>query len=265
MFQKGINNESLTCVTAFYNINREMIDGRSVIDYKKWLTNTVSSLKCPIILFLDKTLEWKSDILNSAVGNIHIIETSIEEIPMYKYKDKMESILSSEEFKSKQKHPNDITNKLPEYCMIQYSKFGFIEKAIELDLFKTSHFAWIDAGLSRFYDYSKIYTFNTNSLMMNSFYIQCDIDHPLLENITYDSYIGTNVCIFKGTMFAADKDTFNTVHSEVMRIFIKEMLEKNRIDNEQIAFALVYKNIPECFTCVKPHSQISPLFDIYFS
>ena len=37
MFQKDINNETLTCVTAFYNINREMIDGRSVIDYKKWL------------------------------------------------------------------------------------------------------------------------------------------------------------------------------------------------------------------------------------
>ena len=91
------------------------------------------------------------------------------------------------------------------------------------------------------------------------------MDHSLLENITYDSYIGTNICIFKGTIFAADKDTFNTVHSEVMRIFIKEMLEKNRIDNEQIAFALAYKNIPECFTCVKADSQISPLFNIYFS
>jgi hypothetical protein len=66
-------------------------------------------------------------------------------------------------------------------------------------------------------------------------------------------------------MFTADKDSFNTVHNEVMRIFIKEMLEKNRIDNEQIAFALAYKNIPRCFTCVKPHSQISPLFNIYFS
>jgi len=45
------NFDTLTCVSAFYNIGRDAIDGRSLENYKEWLINTVSSIHCPFVFF----------------------------------------------------------------------------------------------------------------------------------------------------------------------------------------------------------------------
>jgi len=217
-------------------------------------------------IFLDKTLGWKSDILKSAICPIYIIETSIEEISMYKYKKDITNILQNPEFKRKQKYPNDITNKFPEYCMIQYSKFGFVEKAIELNPFATNLFAWVDAGISRFYDYSKLYQFNPTISISNSFYIEGDRYHYLLNTLSCDTYIGTNECIVKGTMMVFDEKSFKNIYSDVMNIFINEMIKKNRIDNEQIALGLVYKNNSNKFTCIQTgNKHIHNIFEYFFN
>jgi hypothetical protein len=40
---------------------------------------------------------------------------------------------------------------MPEYNLIQYSKFGWLEEAIQENPFDTSSFFWIDMGISRFF------------------------------------------------------------------------------------------------------------------
>ena len=252
--------DTLTCVTAFYNIGREQVDGRSLQDYKQWLLQTVRSVEAPFVIFLDNTLGWKEDLLKATKGDrLHIVETPLAEVPLYPYKERIRAVLEHQKFK---KHPQDITNQLPEYCMIQYSKFGWLEQAILKNPFKTNQFAWMDAGLSRFFNPSQVY--EVHPISVKSFTLQADMKHPLLPTLTCDSYIGTNECIFKGTLWITDPYSFKRVQTEVMRILFEEMLQKNRLDNEQIALALAYKSIPDAFTCINPTEQIQPFFTTAF-
>ena len=111
-----------TCVTAIYDIGRENIDGRKISDYKEWLLTTLQTIKDPFVVYLDSSLGWKKDIIahRSNVGPVNIIETKLSDIPMWKYKDDILRILNLPEFKRIQKYPKDITNLLPEYCLVQY-------------------------------------------------------------------------------------------------------------------------------------------------
>ena len=71
-----------------------------------------------------------------------------------------------------QYYNKDIANILPEYCVIQYRKFGWLENAVTKNIFGSPMFAWIDAGFSRFYDASTVYSFKPS--VENKFFIQAD-------------------------------------------------------------------------------------------
>lgn len=252
----------ITMVTAIYDIGRAAVDGRGMLEYKEWLLKTLKAVKDPFCLYMDRRLGWKTHILEARqeIGPIKIIETDISEISMWKYKDKINSILNNPQFKAQQKHPRDITNLLDGYCMIQYSKFGFLEDTIQQNPFNSEYFSWIDAGLSRFIDISRIHRFNPSSCCGDFFYIQGNQPLTNLSIITYDNYIGTNTCILRGGLWVMQRGSFKYVRDEVMRIFETEMLEKNRIDNEQIAIGLSYKNIPDIFNIkITRHCRWGPV------
>lgn len=254
----------MTCVTAFYNIGRSGIDGRTLIDYKQWLLSTITSVHSPLILFLDITLGWKDDILRVRNEDIYIIETPLSDIVMWKHRECITQILNDPTFKAIQKHPNDITNRLPEYCMIQYSKFGFLEWAIKNNPFKSTYFCWLDAGISRFFDPRKSYALKTDALAP-TFYIQSNkTAQKRLSMITPDTYIGTNECILKGTIWVMDTASFGIVRDEVMHILNEEMLSKGRIDNEQIALALAYHKVSPIFNIINGHAQIDGILQACF-
>jgi hypothetical protein len=235
-----------TCVSAIYDIGREKIDGRSIGDYKKYLFNTLSTIKVPFVLYMDSRLDWEEDIykLRSSIGPIQIIKRNLSEIPMWKYRDSVKNIMNSEKFKSSLKYPNDITNLLPEYVLIQYSKFSWLEDTFKTNPFSSVNCIWIDAGLSRFY---KSNTYTITSKPINKFLIQVDNTISRLPSLSYDNYIGTNERIFHGGLWNTDKESLIQVKSEVMRIWEDEMLGKGRYDNEQITLALAYKNISSSF------------------
>lgn len=242
---------SVTFVTALYDIGRGNIDGRDIYTYKNWLIKTLQTIIDPFILFLDSSFGWKEELLEIRrdIGPIKIIETPLEEIPMWKYKDRIQNILENPDFKRIQKHPNDITNKTPFYCMIQYSKFGFVESAIQENPFCTEYFSWIDAGFSRFYDTTKLYKFHTPS-GIHSFHIDVDPYRlPQIRNI-HEFYIGSNECILHGGIWFFDVLSFISVKEKIFLLWEEEMLQKSRIDNEQITLAQVYNTMPSLFTLI---------------
>jgi hypothetical protein len=255
----------MTCVTAFYNIGRNGVDGRSLTDYKQWLLSTLTSVTSPMILFLDITLGWKDEILSARTEGLHIIETPLSDIIMWKHRERITQILNDPAFKAAQKYPTDITNRLPEYCMIQYSKFGFLEWAIKNNPFKSEYFCWMDAGISRFFEPNKAYTLKTDSLAP-TFYIQSDIPaRRRLNIITPDTYIGTNECILKGGIWVMGAASFDVVRNEVMHILNEEMLSKGRIDNEQIALALAYRKVSQVFNITLGRAQIDGILQACFT
>jgi hypothetical protein len=240
----------ITCVTAFYAIGREGVDGRSVSDYKQWLLKTLSTIRDPFIVYLDSSLGWKDELIaaRSNVGPVDICETAIVDIPMWTHRDTIAAILSDPAFKSKQRHPRDITNVLPEYCVVQYSKFGWLDDAIRRNPFETSHFAWLDAGSSRFYEPTRVYS--SRPVSDDMFFVEVNSRRSWLGTLVPDEYIGTCECVLHGTMLVMTPRAFKVVRDEVMCIFMDEMLAKGRVDNEQIALALAYPAVKDCVTLV---------------
>ena len=254
-----VKNTKMTCVMAMYNIGREKVDGRSIEDYKLWLERSLTIIKDPIVLFLDPNLGWKKDLLKirSAHGLIQILEVPVEETMMWKYKNQIVSILNNDTFKITQQHPNDITNKLPEYCIIQYNKFDFLNSVINSNPFSSENFCWMDVGLSRFLD--KPIQFK--DVKINTFVVQTSYTHiPYIDN-----YIGSNMCIFKGTLFLTSKEVFNKVYALIKYIWDNEMMEKNRLDNEQIALAMAFWKEPTFFTPVVGNKQVDAIISTYFN
>jgi len=251
-----------TCVTAVYDIGRAGVDGRTMTDYKKWLLNTLAWIDTPFVLFLDKSLDWSSEILATRAGRpIDIIQTPINEIPMWKYMSSISDIISNP--KMKMAHPDDITNLIPEYVLIQYSKFGWVEHVANYNPFNSSQFVWIDAGFSRFIECG-YYRFRKN-MDIGVFNIQADANRiDEISTLTYNTYIGTNRRIIGGGIFVTDIDSLLAVKKEMMRIWEKEMIEKGRHDNEQIALALACKNIPEVFNLVSEEESSNAIVNKFF-
>jgi hypothetical protein len=193
------------------------------------------------VLYLDKSLNLKKKILEarSPVGPIQIYETSLTDVPMWSYRDQIKTI---QDTPRTVKYPKDISNILPEYCVIQYSKFGWLETTVTKNVFGSPMFAWIDAGLSRFYDTQKVYSFGKP--VVDKFFIQADSTKRLIPDLTPDNYIGTSERILAGGMWVTSPGALKEVNTEVMRIWKDEMMAKNRLDNEQIALALVSQSLP---------------------
>jgi len=240
-----------TCVSALYDIGRAAIDGRSINEYTKWTELTLKSIKDPFVFFLDKSLGMKDTLIKirSPIGPIQIIETSLDEIPMAKYYDQVKLIIDNP---PPLKYPKDITNLLPHYVLIQYSKFGWLEQTIAANPFKTPQFSWIDAGFSRFYDTGKYYT--SIQAETGQFYCKVNDKEIIIASLNPETYITTNECILQGGLWMMSPSSFLTVKDEVMRIWEVEMLSKKRLDNEQIALALtcktnrfVFQLVPDMF------------------
>ena len=254
-----------TCVSGMYDIGREKIDGRSIGQYKEWITKTIQTLQDPIVLYLDKSLRWKEYLLlnRGAIGPIQIIETALEDIPMWNYRSKVSDILNDESFKRIQKYKNDITNLMPEYCLIQYSKFGWLEDASQRNIFNSKQYVWIDAGFSKFYNTDSIYRCILDS--KNKFVIQADNSIRNIPMLTCDNYIGTNECILHGWLWILSKEIISVVKYNILKLWDEEMLAKGRIDNEQIALGLLYKNNSELFTLIMSNGEIPSIFVKGFS
>ena len=62
-----------------------------------------------------------------------IIVQSVDDIPYYHLKDEIQEILDSGDYKSKMADPGRIECKHAMYSIIQYSKFPWVKKAIELN------------------------------------------------------------------------------------------------------------------------------------
>ena len=149
-------------------------------------------------------------------------------------------------------HPNRVECVLPEYNIIQYSKFHYLKMAIEENPFGSSSFFWMDAGISRFFldvDIHQPYPSKSvqNFLLANpdKFIIQKRRD---LETYPInDSFVWNSANLLSGGMFGGGKDIVLKMGEKVEHVFVTKMLDKNNVNNEQLALAMVWKQFPDMF------------------
>lgn len=242
----------VTIVTAFFDIHRDTKgDGRTLDEYMSWIQKTLQ-LNCNLYVVTES--KFVPFMKANRTYPMYIHEDTLENASYYKYLPRMKEILESDAYKERIAYPNRVECVLPEYNVIQYSKFGWLEEAIQVNPFQSDHFFWMDAGISRFFgdvDVSLPYPCIVPS---NRFIIQKRYD---LDTCCMDIWKADNV--LKGTMFGGHKDSVLAVSTKVEEMF-QSMLSQDNVNNEQIALAMVYHANKELFFIVDDSSVHLPLF-----
>uniref|UniRef100_A0A6C0I3H4 Uncharacterized protein n=1 Tax=viral metagenome TaxID=1070528 RepID=A0A6C0I3H4_9ZZZZ len=249
------NDNPVTMVTAFFDINREEKgDGRSIDEYKEWLKKTLQ-LNCNLFIVTEE--KFRTFFLENRppqyAKQTHIKVIEFADLHYYRYYDDMKAILERPEYKSRIAHPNRVECRLPEYNIIQYSKFHCLKMAMERDVFQSTYFLWMDAGCSRFFldvDLSLPYpSMSGRSALKDTagkFMIQKRQDLETFP-IVDDQFIWLADNLLYGTLFGGNKKVIHKMAGLVERTFQRKMLANNNVNNEQLALALVWKENPELF------------------
>jgi hypothetical protein len=243
-----------TIVTGLFDISREGMDGRNWQSYLDWFSDTLK-LNASFVVFVEPKLEhFVKEKRNER--STKIIVQELKDLEFYKYKDKMDSIISSSEYRSKIKDNSRIECNHSLYSIIQYSKFAWMKQAAQKNYFKDNYFIWMDAGLSRFFgplDLTKRYpSVNAeNNLISDKEKILIQTFMSFYPDLFYagelsEGYLLDNRSYVMGGMFGGDKKAIYKIKKEIIDLF-EMMLDNNIVNNEQIALGYLYKKYPQLF------------------
>jgi hypothetical protein len=105
----------------------------------------------------------------------------------------------------------------------------------------------MDAGcwyLSRSADRRK---YKWRGVPVNRFTIKVDGQPSRLAGLTPDNYIGTNTRILCGETFACPRALLGPIQTAITGLWETEMMDKSRLDTEQVALGLVHNQNPALF------------------
>ena len=218
--------------TALFNLNRDQIDGRSIDMYVAWLSKTCEIFP-HLVVFHDGCL----DGLNFTSATL--IKIKLEELRTFELQDKVRKVLS--DFKSGA--PQDITFLLPDYSLVQLSKFELAQKV--LSFVETDSVLWIDAGISRFLSASSVsHELQTSSgYLLDNEYDYCfEIDTR--KNFDFAKMrlrkpeVGSCKRVVSGTSFWISKAGINPLYEATLNC-ASSWLEDGVWDNEQLILRYV--------------------------
>lgn len=264
-----------TVVTALYDIGREKIDGRGMNQYYDWFKKTLL-LQCPMVIYCESShIDF---IQKNRPSNLQtkIVVQELVDIPYYHLKNKMDEVLLNEDYQKKVSDPNRIECKTSLYSIIQYSKFPWVLSAARENYFNSDYFFWLDAGASRFIpdlDISSLRFPGENFMnqvkmypgkILYQMYLFPYTDLSLKsEDITHD-YLYDNRSYVWGGMFGVDASSIEKLASLIDIVLKQEMLEKNLLNNEQIAIGFLLKDHKDKFLILKNDSRIHRNFELIY-
>lgn len=259
-----------TLVTCLFDIGREAKgDGRGIDQYLKWFSDTLK-INCPMYIITEEKFSQyvKDNRPASYQTELRIIKFS--DLKYYHHIDRMKDILNSTAYRVKIQYPERVECKIPEYNIIQYSKFHCLEMCITDNPFDSTHFFWVDAGVSRFfYGIDPSCPFPGKKGIE---YIEKNKDKFIIQErgdiLSYninDNFIWGAENLLIGTMFGGTAAAIDSVAKAVNDMFIV-LLANNELNNEQLLLALVWKQHPSLFTLFPPikglHLSMIPLLSI---
>jgi len=232
----------IAIVTALFDINREKLgDGRKIQEYLSWFEKTLK-LKCDFVVYTEeKFKKFVEENRKNADYKTTIVTQNLDQIPYFKYREVINLIINSLEYRSKIKDVSRIECNLPEYNVIQYSKFGWLEHAVQN--YSYDYIFWMDAGCSRFFNGFDLETEWPNKLKLDidKLTIQGNANYlKMFDILDINEYIWDNNCVLVGTLFGGGCKILLKLYEEINNIF-EFMTKFNCINNEQFALAIFAK------------------------
>jgi hypothetical protein len=261
----------ITVVTSLINIGREQVDGRKFSDYTEWFSRTLL-VPAPMIVYCEPELmDMVKRVRQSGPWPTKIVPQNLYTMPLAWSVPLVETIQGNSAWKATRPHPNDLTNRCPGYPAVTHSKMAWMLNAIEENPFKTDMFFWIDAGLSRFWKgfdprqaepnirtvrdlrkYRKIYA-QVGGFKNHVF------ERMLGRPYTADEVVGTNECMMMAGFFGGHAEPMKKFCESILYFYVNEMIQKNRIDNEQSSMIIECQKNMKGFVFIAPDNQ----FDYY--
>lgn len=258
--------KEVTIVTALLHIGRESADGRTMEQYVQWFLETLR-IPAPMVVYVEPPL---AETVKQLRGDMptKIIPQSLGTSPFGWSYPKVHEILCSEAWQKTMKNPGDITNKLPGYSIVTNNKFAWLWNAIDENPFGTDLFFWIDGGLSRFFRGFQPWNHGPHPKMLEELRTNKKIftvvgggKEQIVTNamngvrLEKEEVIGANLGVIMTGFFGGHISTMKHVSEYVMKNFVVEMIQKNRIDHDQSSIFLHFQEHPDKYMLVPPHPQ----------
>jgi hypothetical protein len=141
-----------TIVTSFYKIrkmeNNPLCKSRSEEEYLNLGSQFILQLPYNLIIFIDDTED--SDAIYDFIkknrpyeDKTYICRESFQKTYFFSYLDKITELRESFIIQNRNYH-----HESPYYIILNNNKFHFMEKAIEMNVFHSTHFLWLDFGIN---------------------------------------------------------------------------------------------------------------------
>lgn len=150
--------QNRTIVTGFFDLQRDKwpVFYRSLSRYFDNGKKNLSINENMIIFIENKFFDFVKKAREDFPDKTHIIIIDKKNLPKYKLYDRIKNIMTSPEFRNGIVDPTVPEMWNPEYNIIMWSKVDMVKIAIKINLFKSTHFCWLDFGLG---DYAEVKDF----------------------------------------------------------------------------------------------------------
>jgi len=230
-------NSEVTLVSAYItNINsRKDRTTEKYIEYGKILLQT----KIPKIIFIDEIIF--DELKKYSNEFTYLIPIKKESTYLYEFKDLLTN------FKINSTSPEKDTI---EYMFTMCSKTEWITKAIEINLFNTSNFIWVDFGIKHVFNCEDNEFIKKIERLNNTVYKNIRIGSIWNPDIKYSGDIYKDIMwYFAGGVFGGNKESLLLFSEKTKEMCIKIISEKNTIMWDVNIWYLVYTETKELFNC----------------
>ena len=260
----------VTLVTSLIDIHRDQVDGRKFDEYVNWFIKTLA-IPAPMVCYVEPSL---AVFVRSLRGNLptKIISQTFNETPLAWSTPYIHDTQQSQEWKAYAKNPRDLNNLSAPYVTLMHSKMAWVWNVIQENPFGTDMVFWIDAGLSRFWQGHDV----TATEPHPRFYRTLRRDSKLYCQVggykedmlrrglmgpkfTTDELIGCNENVIMGGFWGGPGKVVADLCEFTMRFYVKELLQKHRVDNDQPTIFFHIQENPHKYAFVPPFPNINYL------
>lgn len=238
-------NAHCVSVTALYDIGRK---DRSFDFYIENIKKLLQ-FKMPIVIFCNRSTYEKLKNIKRDEYTQYIIK-EFEELDFYrKHYNEIQNNISSDKYKNTVKHYGRPETIYPEYNVIQYSKFDFLNEVKQN--INSNYYMWIDAGTPRFFDNIPVRKFPDYNKLNNKIMVQTFMEkeiqqkfgkcfYDVIKSIHLQDEIKYSRYLVIGTTFIVPNNKIEWLWERINEKY-QDMLKHGFLNNEQVALEFVVK------------------------
>jgi methylglyoxal synthase len=162
----------------------------------------------------------------------------------FKYYNRIKEILESDYYKNKIEEPTRIECVSPEYNILNYSKYNYMNMAATSNPFQSIMFYWLDQSSSNYLDeivLSKPFPSTTGINIVKPqkkiLFMQKRAD-LYTYNFTND-FIWKNDKLLNSGVFGGDQEVIGIIADKIENVFVEDMLNNNNVNHDSVAMTLL--------------------------